>query len=58
MTALALGHQVSLSGSRQMTITFDPDSFDEIRAFAEKRGITFGSAVRHLIEIGLEEAKE
>lgn len=43
--------------SKQMTITFDPDTFREVTDYATHQKISFGAAVRELVEFGLIEVK-
>lgn len=42
---------------RRIVVAFDPDTFEEVRRRAVKAKVSFGAAVRELVEFGLIEAE-
>lgn len=46
-----------LSDTRYITVMFDTETFNQIRDYALKQGVSFAEANRRLAEWGLEDAK-
>lgn len=46
------------NGMRRIVVAFDDDTFDQVRKRATKSGVSFGSAVRELVEFGLIDAED
>lgn len=46
------------NGMRRIVVSFDDETFDQVRQRAAKSGVSFGSAVRELVEFGLIDAEE
>lgn len=44
-------------GKKRVMVSFDEDTFAEVREIAVRREISFGEAVRTLVEFGLIEAE-
>lgn len=50
---LAKGFDQERLAGKKIAIVFDYETFDEVRAIALKRGASFASVVRELVEFGL-----
>ena len=44
--------------SKKIAIRFDDETFEQVAAIAAKRGVSFGSVVRELVEFGLLDGAE
>ena len=47
------GRGVVHHGNKRIVVSFDPETFSEIREMAVSEGVSFGEIVRHLVEWGL-----
>lgn len=54
---LAKGHKGHVPLMLTVAVRFDDETFAQIRAKAEKEGLSFAGMVRILVEIGLEESQ-
>ncbi len=52
---LAVGSERTAGGNLAVSVRFDPETFEQIRARAERERTSFGEQVRVLVEVGLEE---
>lgn len=42
---------------RRIVVSFDDETFDQVRALAQRSSVSFGEAVRQLVEVGLLEVE-
>ena len=53
--AIAMGFPKGLM--RRIVVSFDDETFDQVRALAQRSSVSFGEAVRQLVEVGLLEVE-
>jgi hypothetical protein len=54
----ARGHSAGGAAMKRISTGFDEETFEQIAAGAEARGIKFAERVRQLVEIGIESEKQ
>jgi hypothetical protein len=44
-------------GHRRIIVGFDPETFEQVRALAQRAGVSFSEQTRQLVEFGLEDVR-
>lgn len=54
----AQGHREGRRAGRKIAIVFDDESFEQVRALAVERNVSFAKTIRELVEFGLLDIEE